>query len=58
MKGEIYNLECSTLQGSSSDIYRRVNTYSSEILPKNLQEGILSNSFYEAAITLVPIRQR
>ena len=32
----------------------RVNTYSSQPIPKNQREGMLPNSFYKASTTLIP----
>ena len=36
------------------NILRRFNTYSSQALPKINKEGMLSNPFYKANITLIP----
>ena len=35
-------------------LYRRVNTYPYETIPKIAEEGTLPNSFCEATITLIP----
>ena len=33
---------------------QHLNTKASTILPKNIEEGTLPNSFHEASITLIP----
>ena len=37
-----------------SNIWRKVNTYSAQILPEITEGGYLLNLFYEATITLIP----
>ena len=41
-------------QENLSNIQRRANAYTSKTLSKVSEEGTLSNSFYEATITLIP----
>ena len=41
-------------QVNSRNIQRRVNTYTSQTIPKSLRERDTLNSFYEIIITLLP----
>ena len=36
------------------NVYKEINIYPSQTVPKNWREGTLPNSFYEASVTLIP----